>query len=62
MIETVPGNVAVVADLGTDRLVSYRLASDGRLTLLSDFSLAPGSGPLHVALPASGEKDANHLT
>jgi 6-phosphogluconolactonase len=42
--ETVPGNVAIVADLGTDRLVSYRIAPDGPLTLLADFALAPGSG------------------
>jgi 6-phosphogluconolactonase len=52
--ELISANVAIVADLGTDRLVSYRIAPDGRLTLLSDFALAPGSGPRHVALHPSG--------
>ena len=52
--ETVAGNVAIVADLGTDRLVSYRIAPDGRLTLLSEFAMKPGAGPRHLALHPSG--------
>lgn len=52
--ETIAGNVAIVADLGTDRLVSYRIAADGRLALLSEFAMNPGAGPRHLALHPSG--------
>jgi 6-phosphogluconolactonase len=52
--ETGAGNVAIVADLGTDRLISYRIAPDGRLTLLCEFAAKPGAGPRHLALHPSG--------
>ncbi|UVC14986.1 lactonase family protein [Mesorhizobium onobrychidis] len=52
--ETVAGGVAIVADLGIDRLVSYRIAPDGSLTRLAESVLAPGAGPRHVALHPGG--------
>ncbi|TIQ58925.1 MAG: lactonase family protein [Mesorhizobium sp.] len=52
--ETVAGGVAIVADLGIDRLVSYRIGPDGSLTRLAESVLAPGAGPRHVALHPGG--------
>ena len=52
--ETVDGGILVVADLGIDRLVTYRLAETGDLELLSEFAMAPGAGPRHVALHPGG--------
>ncbi|WP_245316165.1 lactonase family protein [Mesorhizobium wenxiniae] len=51
--ETIAGGVAIVADLGIDRLVSYRIGPDGSLTRLAEQALAPG-GPRHVALHPGG--------
>ncbi|MER8377910.1 lactonase family protein [Mesorhizobium sp. M0960] len=52
--ETIAGGVAIVADLGIDRLVSYRIGSDGSLTKLAESALAPGAGPRHLALHPGG--------
>ncbi|AZN98368.1 lactonase family protein [Mesorhizobium sp. M9A.F.Ca.ET.002.03.1.2] len=52
--ETIAGGVAIVADLGIDRLVSYRIGPDGSLTRLAASALAPGAGPRHVALHPGG--------
>ncbi|MER9709404.1 lactonase family protein [Mesorhizobium sp. M0174] len=52
--ETVAGGMAIVADLGIDRLVSYRIGSDGSLTKLAESALAPGEGPRHLALHPGG--------
>ncbi|MCB1495120.1 MAG: beta-propeller fold lactonase family protein, partial [Bauldia sp.] len=42
----VPGtDIVVVADLGIDKLVSYRLGKDGSLDKLAEFATAPGAGP-----------------
>jgi 6-phosphogluconolactonase len=49
-----PGLV-VVADLGTDSLVTYRLGADGSLTEVASTQTAPGAGPRHVALHPNGE-------
>lgn len=46
--------MAIVADLGIDRLVSYRIGPDGSLTRLAEQALAPGAGPRHVALHPGG--------
>lgn len=51
--ETIAGGVTMVADLGIDRLVSYRIGPDGGLTRLAESALAPGAGPRHVAAGAS---------
>ncbi|MER9233062.1 lactonase family protein [Mesorhizobium sp. M0622] len=52
--ETLAGGMAIVADLGIDRLVSYRIGSDGSLTKLAESALAPGAGPRHLALHPGG--------
>jgi len=52
--ETVAGGIAIVADLGIDSLVSYRIGADGSLTRLAASAIAPGAGPRHVALHPNG--------
>lgn len=53
---TSPDNrFVVVADLGTDELVVYRLdASTGALTPAHAFKVAPGAGPRHITFHPSG--------
>lgn len=48
------GNLAVVADLGTDTLTTYRLDADGALTEVAKTRTAAGAGPRHVALHPNG--------
>ncbi|MER8630914.1 lactonase family protein [Mesorhizobium opportunistum] len=52
--ETIAGGTAIVADLGIDRLVSYRIEQDGNLTKLAESALTPGAGPRHLALHPNG--------
>lgn len=52
--ETIGGGTAVVADLGTDRLVAYRIEPDGSLKKLAESALPPGAGPRHLALHPNG--------
>ncbi len=52
--ETIDGGIAIVADLGIDRLISYRLSAAGELERLAEFAMAPGAGPRHVALHPNG--------
>jgi len=52
--ETIAGGTAIVADLGIDRLVSYRIGQDGKLTKLTESVLTPGAGPRHLALHPNG--------
>lgn len=52
--ETIQGGVAIVADLGIDQLVSYRIEPDGGLVKLASSALAPGAGLRHVALHPNG--------
>ena len=49
-----PG-LAVVADLGTDSLATYRIGADGALTQVASTQTAPGAGPRHVALHPDGK-------
>ncbi|MDW6026161.1 lactonase family protein [Mesorhizobium sp. BAC0120] len=53
--EAVAGNLAIVADLGIDCLVTYRIEADGSLTPLLETGLKPGAGPRHVALHPNGK-------
>lgn len=53
--ETIVGGTAIVADLGIDRLVAYRIGVDGRLDRLAESALAPAAGPRHVALHPGGK-------
>lgn len=48
------GRTLIVADLGTDNLVTYRLAANGVLEKLAESPLKPGAGPRHVALHPNG--------
>lgn len=52
--EIIGGGMAIVADLGTDTLTTYRLQPDGSLTELAVSRTAAGSGPRHVALHPNG--------
>ncbi|AZO35065.1 MAG: lactonase family protein [Mesorhizobium sp.] len=52
--ETIQGGVAIVADLGIDQLISYRIEPDGALVKLASSALALGAGPRHVALHPNG--------
>lgn len=38
-----------VVELGSDKLISYQVGTDGKLTEASRLSVAPGSGPRHLA-------------
>jgi 6-phosphogluconolactonase (cycloisomerase 2 family) len=42
-------NEAVACDLGQDKVFSYSVAGDGKLTLSSVIDTAPGAGPRHTA-------------
>ena len=52
--ETIAGGTAIVADLGIDRLVSYRIGRDGGLDKLAESVLPAGAGPRHLALHPNG--------
>ena len=48
------GGILLVADLGIDRLVRYRLGEDGSLTRLGEQHAAPGAGPRHMVSDPAG--------
>lgn len=54
-ITELAGGIVVVADLGTDSLVSYRLSEGGALQALALTKTAPGAGPRHIAVHPNGE-------
>lgn len=50
MVSEVPeGGSVLVADLGLDRVIEYRLSSDGQLVQTSSVALPAGAGPRHIA-------------
>ena len=49
------GKVVIIADLGIDALVTYRLLPDGQLEPLAETALKPGAGPRHLALHPEGK-------
>jgi 6-phosphogluconolactonase len=49
------GEMIVVADLGTDSLVTYRLSEGGSLHTLAVAKTIAGAGPRHVAVHPGGE-------
>ncbi|AIF44322.1 lactonase family protein [Virgibacillus sp. SK37] len=51
---TPEGNYIVVADLGTDQLVTYRKSEEG-LEHVSTLKVNPGSGPRHIAFHPDGK-------
>jgi 6-phosphogluconolactonase len=52
--ETVSGGMAIAADLGLDRLITYRLSPAGGLEPVAGIALSPGAGPRHVAMHPNG--------
>ncbi|WP_134680553.1 lactonase family protein [Paracoccus ravus] len=52
--EILQGGRVIVADLGTDTLVTYRIATDGTPERLASTPTAPGAGPRHIALHPNG--------
>ena len=46
--------MAIAADLGLDRLISYRLSPAGGLGQVAELALSPGAGPRHVAMHPNG--------
>lgn len=57
MVAAAPdGRVLLAVDLGTDSVYAYSLdALSGRLTLIAQNRMRPGSGPRHLAFHPSGE-------
>jgi 6-phosphogluconolactonase len=53
--EALTGTIAIVADLGIDCLVTYRIETDGSLSPLQETALKPGAGPRHIALHPNGK-------
>ena len=53
--ESATGNIAIVADLGIDCVVTYRIGADGMLEPLAETGLKPGAGPRHVAIHPGGK-------
>lgn len=52
---TPDGNYLIIADLGIDALMVYRLdAATGRLTLHEQVATSPGAGPRHLAVHPDG--------
>ncbi|WP_027135658.1 lactonase family protein [Geminicoccus roseus] len=52
-LELPGGGQVLVADLGIDEVVSYRLDPDGRLEPAGSYATAPGAGPRHLAFHPS---------
>lgn len=51
---TPDGKIVIVADLGTDELISYKIEND-KLVRVSTFNAKPGSGPRHVDFHPNGK-------
>lgn len=54
LTETVRGGTAIACDLGLDRLITYRIESDGRLERIAETAMPAGAGPRHLALDPQG--------
>ncbi|WP_102959471.1 lactonase family protein [Mangrovicella endophytica] len=52
--EVAGGPDCLVADLGLDQIISYRLDADGMLTQTGTTALEPGAGPRHLAISHDG--------
>lgn len=46
---------AVAADLGLDKLISYRLTNEGELENAAEYTAAPGAGPRHFVFHPQGK-------
>ncbi|WP_152047788.1 lactonase family protein [Aureimonas psammosilenae] len=54
VIETPEGGAVLVADLGLDTVLLYRLGAEGALSLAGSVELPPGAGPRHIAQSRDG--------
>jgi 6-phosphogluconolactonase len=45
----------VVVELGTDKVITYQISSDGKLTEINRLTTNPGSGPRHLAFHPNGK-------
>lgn len=45
---TPDGNYMVACDLGTDKVYTYEVSQDGKLTEITTLEVAPGTGPRHL--------------
>ena len=52
--EVMQGGMVIVADLGMDALITYRIGADGMPKRIATAHTAPGAGPRHVALHQGG--------
>lgn len=52
--EVVQGGMVIVADLGMDALITYRIGADGMPVRIALSQTAPGAGPRHLALHPGG--------
>lgn len=50
-----PDNRLVVCDLGTDRVYTYDVSDQGKLTIVSEFVAEPGTGPRHLVFHPANE-------
>ncbi|MFT8668891.1 MAG: lactonase family protein [Liquorilactobacillus hordei] len=50
-----PDKRLVVCDLGSDKVHTYDISTDGQLTLLSTFVTAPGFAPRHIVFHPNGK-------
>ena len=53
-----PDNRLVVCDLGTDRVYTYDVSKEGKLTALAEFVAEPGTGPRHLVFHPTNQKIA----
>ncbi|MBX2806360.1 MAG: lactonase family protein [Hyphomicrobiales bacterium] len=53
-IRQMPGGSVVVADLGMDKILLYRLDKDGQIALDTAFDMPSGMGPRHLTWSADG--------
>ena len=54
-VQTPDGSFVLVAELGLDKVIAYRLGRDGALARHSDVDLPPGSGPRHLEFHPDGD-------
>jgi 6-phosphogluconolactonase len=52
--EVLQGGMVIVADLGMDALITYRIGADGMPDRIASAQTAPGAGPRHLALHPGG--------
>lgn len=54
VLQLAPDGLVLVADLGLDRVIGYRLGADGTLSRRTEAAARPGAGPRHIAVHPDG--------